>query len=194
MRIIQPKMMEYIDWKLANNGLAQHSIETKNARQLFIEAAKCCVGIREVGGNNMGPMVELIQETIGRAEKEAWCMAFVQTLLAYTESKTGIQSPIPASEHCLTVWTMCPLVAKVKIFPLPGAIAIWQHGVTDQGHTGIFIEKDPNGNYFKAIEGNTEAGIDPNGKVERDGGGVYFTERSMFANGNMRLRGFLKPF
>ena len=45
-------------------------------------AAEACVGIREQGGNNKGPLVELMQKTVdGKAQAEAWCMAFVQSML-----------------------------------------------------------------------------------------------------------------
>lgn len=191
MRQIKPEMIAYLDKKLALNGLAQHAILEKDARTLFTEAARVCVGIKELTGNNDGPMVELIQETIGEAEGEAWCMSFVQTCLAYAEIKTGEKSPIPASEHCLTVWNETHSDFIVKRTPLPGAIAIWRHGTSQRGHTGVVLscgEKE-----FTAVEGNTSNSIF--GTIIRDGGGVYVTKRKRSTNtGSMRLVGFLKPF
>lgn len=191
MRKIEQKMIDFIDQKLAGNGAAQEAILKRDARAIFIYACEACVGIREVGGNNKGPMVELIQETIGRAEREAWCMAFIQTCLAYAENKSGQISPIAASEHCMTVWRSTPPKQRVKTFPLPGAIIIWKKGSTDSGHTGAVSEW--RGQSFEAIEGNTEQGI-LGGKVERDGGGVYMTERKATGTGMMKVVGFLKPF
>lgn len=193
MRYIQPEMIKFLDEKLKNNGLAQHAIETKDARTLFVLACQACVGIREKTGNNDGPMVELIQKTIGGASRESWCMSLQQTGLAYAEVKTGVKSPVSPSEHCLTVWNETPKEQRVKSIPLPGAIAIWRHGNTTNGHTGCTNGADSE--IFHAIEGNTTSGSDdPNGKVVREGGGVYFTTRSMHPTGEMHLVGFLKPF
>jgi hypothetical protein len=198
IRQIEAKMVKFIDAKLAGNGAAQQAIKDKDARSVFYYAAECCVGIRESGGNNKGPMVELIQETVGGADREAWCMSFVQTCLAYAELKTGKKSPIAVSEHCLTVWAKTPKTARVKFLPAAGAIIIWQHGASQSGHTGLFIEGlDPIKDGYKSmgtIEGNTESGLTSSGSVERDGGGVYQTKRSMIKNGSMKVVGFLKPF
>lgn len=192
-RNIETKMVAWIDKKLAGNGSAQHAIEMGDARSVFIHAVEACVGIREEGGNNKGPMVKLIQETLGGADSEAWCMAFMQTCIAYAEVKTGIVSPIYPSEHCLTTWGSTPKKQRVKTFPAQGAIIIWRHGSGPAGHTGMFSEST-DGKTMHAIEGNTEGGLSPTGAVERDGGGVYFTSRSMKGTGNMKVVGFLKPF
>jgi len=191
-REIKPEMIAFLDKKLSANGFAQDAIEKKEARELFAQAAEACVGIRESGGNNHGPFVELIQETVGRAEGEPWCMAFMQTCIAYVEHKLGVASRFPVTEHVMTAWNSAPEELKVKRYPKRGAIACWQKRGTSSGHTGMYREDDKLGQ-FSAIEGNTEAGV--SGKtVVRDGGGVYRTIRNYSGNGNMILRGFLKPF
>lgn len=192
-RKIEPKMIAFLDKKLEHNGLAQLAIDMRDPRTLMLQAAQACVGIREKSGRNDGPMVELIQETIGGHNREAWCMALMQTCIAYAEVKTGIKSPILSSEHCVTTWEDTPKEQRVKISPLPGAIIIWQHGKSSNGHTGIVIGADDKN--LQAVEGNTTSGSDdPNGKVEREGGGVYFTRRSRKGNGDMHILGYLKPF
>ena len=193
-RVIEPKMIQFIDAKLAGNGLAQDAIAKKDARALFVCVLEVCVGIRESGGNNKGPMVELIQETVGRAEREAWCMALIQTALAYVEHKLGVKSPIAVSEHCLTVWNSTPKKQRVKLVPARGAIIIWRKGSTTSGHTGIVLEYGHKAGKMSCIEGNTESGINKDGTINRDGGGIYRTERSSKANGSMKVVGFLKPF
>ena len=191
-RKITTKAFDYIDSKLKANGAAQDAIARKDARSLLNYAAEACVGIREVGGNNKGPLVQEIQKTVdNKASSEAWCMAFVQTMLAYVEKKLGVKSPIFESEHCLTVWGKTSKVQRVKSIPLPGAIIIWQHGKTTNGHTGFVMEFA--GKTFEAVEGNTESGI-VGDKVVRDGGGVYRTIRSTKKNGDMTIVGYLKPF
>lgn len=191
-RQLEPKLAEYLEGKLAGNGLYADALERKDPRLIFRLAAEACVGIREVGANNAGPLVELIQETLGGADREPWCMGLVQTCLAFAEQKTGVASPICASEHCLTVWNETPAIQRVRTVPDLGAIIIWRHGSSASGHTGITASA-VTGRQFSAVEGNTEAGI-VGGKVERDGGGVYYTKRSLDGAGTMRLVGFLKPF
>lgn len=186
LRKIEPEMVRYLDLKLQLNGMAQHAISVKDARTVFGLAMEACVGIVEVGGNNMGPMVKLIQETIDGANKEPWCMALVQTCLAYAELKTGIASPVFATEHCMTCLRETAQDARVKRSPLKYAIVIWQHSGTDNGHTGILIE--PRQVTMRTVEGNTGS----NGG--RDGDGVYVKERSRTRNGDLIVRGFLKPF
>jgi len=193
MRQIEPKMIQFIDKKLALNGLAQEAIKTKDARTLYRLANEVCVGIKEEGGNNRGPLVQLMQETLGGADGEAWCMSAQQTLIAYAEVKTGVKSPIYPSEHCLTVWAKTPKTQRVKTFPLPGALIIWQHGTSQSGHTGCFAES-PDGKNQITYEGNTESGLDSKGNVVREGGGFFRNKRSMKANGSMKVVGWLKPF
>lgn len=178
-------MVEWLDGKLSTNGLAQLAIKNKDARTLFRLAAECCVGIKETS-HNAGPLVELIQETVGSAVKEPWCMSFVQTCLAYAEKKTGIKSPVFASEHCLTVWAKTPKTSRVKQVPAPGAIIIWQHGTSQAGHTGLVLGWMSS--TMDTVEGNTGS------QSMREGDGVFFRNRSTKATGKMKVIGFLKPF
>ena len=186
-------MLAWLDGKLRENGLAQEAIrkqDTDSARVLFRLAAEVCVGIREVG-TNTGPMVKLLQDTINGPDPHAWCMSFVQTCLAYVENKTGHRSPVYPSELCMEVWERTFIVQRVKNIPLAGAIAIWRHGQSRKGHTGIVESAD--GSLFHAIEGNTTYSA-LEGTVVRDGGGVARTTRKFNPSGTMRLVGFLKPF
>lgn len=191
MRSIEKDMIRWLDGKLKNNGLAQKAIEEKLPRILMVEAAKACVGIREVGGNNQGPMVELMQKTIGSAGREPWCVSFVMTCIAYAEVKTGVPSPIFPTEHVVTMWTQTNKTQRVKRHPLAGAIVCWRYGNSASGHTGIILDCDEK--IFNACEGNTESGIE-GGNVVREGGGVYLTTRNRYGTGNMKVLGFLKPW
>lgn len=191
-REIKPEMIAWLDQRLALNGAAQQAIAEKDARAVFFYAMEACVGIKEIGGNNRGPLVELIQETIGRANGEAWCMALVQTCIAYAEHKTGIISRFPATEHCLTALRLAPKELKVRYKPLRGALAIWQHGTSENGHVDMYTEG--NSLWFKGVGGNTTTGIEENGKIVRDGGGVHHLRRLMVGDGDMHLKAFLKPF
>ena len=190
-RNIHPDMVAWLDHKCA--APAHRALIEADARALFIHAMQACVGIREQGGNNRGPLVELIQKTLGAAEGEPWCMSLVQTCLAWAELRSGKISPIFPSEHCLTVWNETPVAQRVQAIPAPGAIIIWRHGTGPSGHTGCTISAVADGK-FTAIEGNTESGLTAAGHIEREGGGCYETRRNIIGAGNMKVVGFLKPF
>lgn len=190
-RTLQAKLAQFIEIRLTGNPAYLQALAARDARTIFRLAGETLEGIRETT-DNAGPLVELIQRTLGGADKEPWCMSLVQSCLAFAELKTGLRSPIHASEHCMTVWRNTPAAQRVQTIPAVGAIIIWRHGSTDSGHTGITIAPVA-GRTFRAIEGNTSSGV-VGGKIERDGGGVYRTERSLDGAGNMRIVGFLKPF
>jgi hypothetical protein len=186
-RKIEPKLVAFIDKKLEQNGSAQVAIVDKDARAVFTYAMEACVGIREAG-SNAGTYVELIQETLGGADHEAWCMSAVQSAIAYAELKTGIKSPVYASEHCMTCWRESPENQRVKFYPARGAIVIWRHGNSDSGHTGVVCETD--GETIVTVEGNTG----PEAGVQREGDGMYRKHRNIHGSGSMKVMGFLKPF
>lgn len=191
-RKIENPMVLWLDHKLKENGIAQYAIRHGQARTLFICAVEACVGIRESGGNNNGPLVRLIQETVGTAVREPWCMSFIQTCIAYVEIKLGIKSPIAVSELVTYVWEYTPKSQRVKFLPARGAIPCWRYKGTSKGHTGAVVEVEDN--TFLCVEGNTNSGMNSKEKIVREGGGVYLKRRSLQSDREMELLGFLKPF
>lgn len=193
MRNIKPAMVDEIKKRLKNNGMAQELMAAKkDPRGLFLLANQSMVGIREEGRNNGGKLVSLISQTIGGHSFEAWCMGAQQTALAFAEEMTGFESPVFAGEHCLTVLKKTPKIYHVKSFPLAGAIVIWQHGKTTNGHTGCLESTD--GKTMITYEGNTTSGLNAKGEVEREGGGFYRCQRGFKGNGSMKVVGMLIPF
>lgn len=191
-RNILPALVSLIDSKLEGNTIAQEAIKSKNPRLLMVEAAQCLVGIREKG-NNRGYEVELIQKTVdGKAQGEPWCLAYVESIIAYCEVKTGVKSPLKATEHCMTLWNATPSDLRVKGTPMAGAVVIWRHGNSTSGHTGII--KSAGDRIMSVFEGNTTHGVDAKGKVVRDGGGCYLNKRDRKGSGSMKVMGFIKPF
>jgi hypothetical protein len=186
-RHIEQKMINFIDAKLAPNGFAQYALDVRKPRLLFGLAIESCIGIYEVGGNNQGPMVELIQKTIGGAVNEPWCASLIQTGLAYAEVKTGVQSPIYPTEHCRTMWEMTEHTQRVKSMPLKYAIIVWGYEGTNNGHTGCIIESTMQ-QHFYCAEGNTS------GDGSRDGHGVFYKKRDWIRSGKLVKLGCLKPF
>lgn len=188
-RVITTKAFKYIDDKLKTHGAAQEAIRTANARALFGFASEVCVGIKEEGGNNKGAMVEEFQKTVGgKAQGEAWCMAFVQTCIAYVEKKLGVISKIFASEHCMTTFRKTSVTAKVKKIPAKNAVTIWKQKSSDAGHTGVMCDYQSEKSNFLSLEGNTGSGN------MRDGDGVYIKQRSKKKNGTLIVQGYLIPF
>lgn len=192
MRKIEPALVSYIDKKLEKNGLAQVALKNKDARTLFRLAAESCVGITEATGKNDGKMVRLIQETVGGASGEPWCMALVMSCLAYAETKCKVKSPIYESEHCQTVWAKTPKSQRVKLLPLAGAIAIWADTGKSTGHTEIVLSCD--GKTMNCVGGNTSGTTKPGEAVNRDGNACVYTVRSMKGTAKRKLLGFLRPF
>lgn len=191
MRQLHPELYAFIDDKLLDNGVAQNAIQDKDARTLMVEAAKTLVGVRERTGHNDGKMVELIQKTSQGHKGDAWCAFFVMSIIAYAEIKTGLKSKVKSSGSCASIWNACTPSMLVKYHPLPGALCVWKHQ-NGSGHIGIVCSADEEIMYL--VEGNTSKGLDPNGRIERDGQGCYFTMRERFPTGEMKLRGFIKPF
>lgn len=186
-RKIDSALVNWLDAKLSTNGLAQHAIDVKDARLLFGLAAEACVGVHESGGNNQGPMVELFQKTIGRAEGEPWCMAFVQSCLAYAELKTGKKSPVYPTEHCRTCWVSTPHEQRVKISPLKYAIIIWGYEGTSSGHCGVVLETNKMSSLM-TCEGNSAI------SGSREGDCVGYHQRDWIRSGSLVKLGMLKPF
>lgn len=189
-RKLEPELIKYIDEKLKDNKIAHQAIEEKDARTLSVEVGKILVGIKEKTGRNDGYLVNLIQKTCGGISGWAWCMYFVQSCIAYAELKTGLKSKIKPSGSCADVRINSTPDMKVQNIPLPGAVAIWIHA-NGSGHTALVVAADES--VFYATEGNTGGGVDPDGKIVRDGQGSYYTKRSMHPTGEMKLWGFIKP-
>jgi hypothetical protein len=198
MRNIENEMVEYLDKKLKDNALASHAISDKDARLLFRLAIEACVGISEATGRNDGKMVRLIQETIGDAQGEPWCMALMQTGIAYAEKKCGVKSEIFESELCSSVWNNSPKSLRVKSVPAPGALAVWgdigaNGKLKTSGHVEMVVSYKDDGT-FSAIGGNTSGTTKPGSEVNRDGNACVYTKRSIKPTKKRKLLGFLKPF
>ena len=160
-----------------------------NLHDALIEEAKKWIGVKEATNHNDGKEVEMFQKAVdGKAQGESWCMAFVQFCLQQVEASQQTRTNMFSSEHCLTVWNKTDIGMR-RTTPQPGFVAIWQHGDTTNGHTGIVTEVLENGQ-FATIEGNTGDGAG----VVRDGDGVYRRTRNLAGAGAMKVVGFIDPF
>lgn len=158
------------------------------SRKRLVELAIKFIGVKDSGGDNKGPEVEMFQKAVdGKASQEAWCMAFAQYLLKQVETENQEPSGIFCSEHCMTVWDKTPDDRKLKK-PEVGCLVVWNFVGTSNGHTGIVTRIA--GDRIDTIEGNTGDGKG----VVREGDGVYARNRSVTGDSKMKVMGFLKPF
>lgn len=197
-RKIEKELEGILDAKLAEIRLKEllEAIDKKDGNKIVWLANEAleAMRVREKTNGNDGHMVELIQETVGKSEKEPWCMAQQQSCIAYAETKLGIASKVIASESVMSTWSNSPKECQVKLENIQaGDIVIWQYGTSWRGHTGAvggWLEKLKS---FMAIEGNTSSGT-VGSEIVREGGGTYKTKRSTGSVGTMHLRGFLRAF
>lgn len=155
--------------------------------------AMIAMEIREVGGNNMGYWVGLIQSVLGKftttGSKEPWCMSTIQILVAFLEDYFETESQVYASEHCMTTLRQTKVRNKslVSLNPSPGSIIIWEHGNTDSGHTELILKIISNTKPGKIETG----GGNTSDSSFRDGDGLYRKNRTLSKDGDMSLRGFI---
>lgn len=154
------------------------------ANRLIAEATKY-VGVREIGGPNKGPEVELFQKyTDGKAVGESWCMAFMQFVVGHVCEHYGINNVLYPSELCQSVFNAAPRPYRLAS-PEPGAVFIHQSRTSAwRGHTGLCLASAKAG-VFPAIEGNT------NVQGSREGDGVYKKYRFTKGNAFSKMRGFI---
>lgn len=196
-RSIEPDFVSYIDAKLRNNAAAQAAIKAKDFRQVMVFAAEACVGFRERTGRNDGEQIEWVQETVGGSSNEPYCVGGVESVVAYAELKTGIKSPLIATELATGLWNATPVELRVKNIPLPGAIAIWQDRdprTKKRKYTGhAEIVRSAANTKWYGVGFNTSGASYPGGPVVREGNGVYYTTRNYEDTPGRVLLGFIKP-
>lgn len=153
----------------------------------MVSLAVLCAGIKEVGKDNCGPEVEMFQSVVSKPLGQSWCLSFIQACIAYAEKAFNVASPLASTELVANLYDTAPIELKGgKAFP--GAIAIWRHEDTGEGHCGIVLGLVQTG--FYTIEGNTSDGTG----IEREGDGVYVRYRPYGGQGKMKEVGFLRPF
>ena len=183
-RKLHPQLKTWFDSRCLN-PTPSCFLDPKNPIEMLKHAALMCLSITEMEKDNHGPLVELFQSTIGKAEGEPWCLSFIQSCVAYVES-FGFSSCLFPSEHCLTVWANS--LCRRPIEPIVGDIVIYQMGNTTKGHaeiiTNVFL------NSFQTIGGNTSSGSE----IERNGDGIYSKIRSRHTSDKFKTLGFLRIF
>lgn len=186
MRKLEPDLIRSMRSSLAESEDYQFAKKQGLWRPAITHAAAPWVGVKELNNDNRGEYIDMIGLTVDRKHKgEAYCMAWVQTILAFIELELNLVSPLKSTEGCLDLWESTGPHLKTTRYPLPGYIAVWQHGTSRAGHAGIVVSvKDT---YFKTIEANS---FGPDGVTQ----GIFYQERLFNDSGKMRLLGFCSPF
>lgn len=162
-------------------------------QKALIDLAMTQVGVHEEGGDNSGPVVEMYQRVIGRAEKEPWCVSFIQWCVAEIDQRFGAKSVLYPTESSQMLWLKTVENARVQV-PEPGSIVVWTRfngeNPMSTGHVGI-VREILDSEWMLTVEGNTS---DSTG-INRDGDGVFLKKRRIKQDkGIMRTTGFLMPW
>jgi hypothetical protein len=162
----------------------------------IIAAAKSIIGQHEKAGNSgfVDPLFEKRMQQVGWLKFQAWCAYTVELIWkeAFTD-KHSLYTLIDKlfSGSALATWNNFKQSKQFSTGQIPkaGAIAIFQHGRSSQGHTGVVVEVlKPN--VFAAVEGNTNdsggrEGIEVADKIRKTG--LPFNPRGL------NLLGFIYP-
>jgi len=166
-------------------------MNTRTLMDALVAMAASQVGVQEQGGDNDGPVVKMYQSVIGKAEKESWCVSFLQYCVREIDNKYGSKTILFPTESSQLLWLKTPQSARLAR-PEPGSVMVWtvfQNNLpTSRGHVGI-VKEVLDQEFVLTIEGNTSHGI----QGEPDG--VYLKRRHIsFLTGNFRTTGFLTPW
>lgn len=185
-RILEPDLIHAMQAALKDSEDYQFAKKQGLWRPAMTHAAKPWVDVKEQDNDNRGAFIDMIGLTVDRKHTgEAYCLSWVQTIIAFVELELNLISPLKATEGCLDLWNSTSAHLKTTRYPVPGYIAIWQHGTSPAGHAGVVLSvKDT---YFKTIEANSYG---PDGVTQ----GIFTQERLFNDGGNMKLKGFISAF
>ncbi len=155
--------------------------------EIAIHIALSYDGVREIGGNNRGPDVEMFQRSIGLSAGDPWCAAFVCFNIQQACKNLGVTPTFQYGGSVYKLWSRNPDLQMSE--PGENCIFLLNHGLSKAGvrigHTGFCIGRNQSHTEtLETMEGNTnEAG-------SRDGDGAYHKTREMseFARGYGWLR------
>ena len=161
--------------------------DTENARSMQVRSSIVHVAkyacdvlrIREAGGPNAGPEVEMILAHAGGHKGMPWCAAAVYAFVDYGHILLGLFSPdvpvVPGIPElsCSAIYRWAKAEKRLRDISIarPGDVYLFAGGNTGYFHTGLIEERLEDGT-LRTIEGNTSA--DPkNISQDADGDGVY---------------------
>lgn len=193
-RVLDARIETYVAMKLFGRvpqlSEIRSMVHSWSHQELGVRVMMAMVGIRETGYND-GPLVRAIQETIGNAQKESWCMSTMQTKEAFIEKWKACTSSVYPSENCQETYEKSPNKIAPTEEARPNDLMIWQNydGLKplSTGHTECVKMRTDSS--IPCIGGNTN----PTSGVNGDGDEVCETLRSRKGYGSKKVRGFIRP-
>lgn len=131
-----------------------------NRSDLVLFLARLFTFVREVGGQNQGVWVQMIQKLTGNAPPDSWCASFVSLILGMAYEG---QSPMPRTASCDVMLEHAREKGWLTTEPSVGDIFLRLNTPTDAHHVGFVtdISRLPT---IGSISGNTSAdGTSSNG-------------------------------
>lgn len=193
-RKIQPALRRKLEEYIFPHGTIPKSLLDRDPQVfacLVMEALES-MKIREVGGNNMGKDVALIQSVVGGVtaggDGLAWCESLWQVIVAFTEDCFGVESPVPSGEGVTDVYSRAEKIKGLTTQECEvGTCAHAQVDGSWQGHAMPVRQVLP-GNAMATFEGNT------NSAGSRDGHGAFFKTRDQRRNDGKTTLGFVRIY
>lgn len=178
-RHVHPSLRIMAESHLFPNGNIPRCFVERDLKACVIATAEAFekIEIIEVGGDNMGPLVGQVQSVVGafspNGNGDHWCMSGDQNVIGIIEDFFGVESPIIASEHCVTVFNAAKKVKGLIAEELieVGGFFIGQYVPKTSGHTGA-NKKKKSAKIIVTSEANTGSNSVNNGdrwkECERD--------------------------
>ena len=141
-----------------------------------IQIALSYDGVREKGGNNHGPEVEMFQKSIGLVPGDPWCAAFVCFCIKEAAKRLGVKPRFEYGGSAYKLWTRNQSLVLPE--PTENCLFVIDHGLSKKGtrigHVGFVVARNQSHNEtLETMEGNT------NSAGSRDGDGAYHKSREM---------------
>lgn len=167
--------------------------------EFILAAAKYYVGQKEKTGNSgfQDPNFEKELASVGWQKSYAWCAYFTKLIYTKAYRNDAKLSKVVRERFnggALATYNNAKADGIFKVsdigLPIVGAIAVWQHGKSGNGHVGIVVSFELKTNTMYCIEGNTNA----NGS--REGDQVAIKVRPIGAPKTatgLNLKGFIYP-
>lgn len=118
------------------------------------------LGVREQGGNNRGPDVDLYLASVGLDEGSSWCAVFVYWCFRRASNMLIVTNPCPRTGGALKLWKLADAQFHA-VTPTRGRVFVMDHGM-GLGHVG-FVEAVRGDGSIDTIAGNTNAEGSRNG-------------------------------
>lgn len=155
--------------------------------EVAVQIALSYDGVREQGGNNLGPEVWMFQKSIGLEPGDPWCAAFVCFCIKEAAKHLGVKPKFEYGGSAYKLWTRNLALALTA--PGENCVFLIDHGLSKTGHrighAGFVVaQNQSHSETLETMEGNTNAA------GSRDGDGAYHKSREVaeFAKGYGWLR------